>query len=42
MTRDHELRDHNFIHATMAWKEVILAITFIAWQTRILELVVDR
>jgi hypothetical protein len=43
--------DHNFTHATMAWKGVILtstersvesmAVTSIAWQTRILALV-DR
>jgi hypothetical protein len=44
--------NHNFTHATMAWKEVILAstersvesmaINSMAWQTRILALVVDR
>lgn len=44
--------DHNFTHATIAWKEVILAsmdrsvesmaINSMAWQTRILALVADR
>lgn len=44
--------DHNFTHATLAWREVVLAsmersvesmaINSMAWQGRILALVADR